>query len=126
MVHWLAIAMGGALGAMSRYALTAYVFPIGPGRFPTGTLAANVIGCSLIGFCYVVLMEKEWLAEQWRPFIITGFLGALTTFSTFSLEAVELWRFGHGATALVYVGASLIACLAATAATIMAAHHFLQ
>lgn len=111
---------------MSRYAVTAYLFPVGPSRFPTGTLVANIVGCSLIGVCYVLLLEKQWLSASLRPFVVTGFLGALTTFSTFSLEAVELWRFGHMVTALTYVGVSLAGCLAATALAVVATHYFVQ
>jgi len=119
LINWLAIAVGGALGAMGRYAIAIHVFPVTPHRFPWGTLCANVIGCFFIGVLAVVIIEKQLLGPQWRLFLITGFLGALTTFSAFSLEAVQLWQFGHGINALYYVALSLGACIAATAGAII-------
>ncbi len=113
-MNWLAIAMGGALGAMGRYAIVAYLLPVTPHRFPWGTLFANVLGSLIIGVCAVVIIEKQLLAPQWRLFLMTGFLGAFTTFSAFSLEAVQLWQLGHGLNALYYILISLTACLAAT------------
>lgn len=114
-MQWLAIAMGGALGAMGRYAITAYTFPVFENRFPLGTLVVNVLGSMLIGVCYVLIIEKSVLAPEWRNFLITGFLGALTTFSTFSLDALNLWQNGHGTTALFYVLLNLVLCIGAVA-----------
>jgi len=67
-VNLLAIALGGALGAMARYGVAAYLFPVLPNRFPVGTMVANVVGCFLIGVFYVVIMEKQLLGPQWRLF----------------------------------------------------------
>ena len=113
-MNWLAIAIGGALGAVSRYAVVAYLLPVTPHRFPWGTLLANVLGCLLIGVLAVIIIEKQLLGPQWRLVLITGFLGAFTTFSAFSLEVVQLWQLGHGLNALYYVVLSLVACLSAT------------
>ena len=123
-MNFLAIALGGALGAMSRYFIIAYVFPVHSNRFPTGTLIANILGCILIGVLYVVIIQKNLLGPQWRLFLVTGLLGALTTFSTFSLEAVQLWHFGHIQVALLYVVSSFFACLASTAIAIYLTNHF--
>ncbi len=123
-MNFLAVALGGALGAMSRYFIIAYVFPVHPNRFPTGTLIANVVGCIFIGILYVVIIQKNLLGPQWRLILITGLLGALTTFSTFSLEAVELWHFGHMGMALMYVASSFVACLASTAIAIYLTNQF--
>ena len=118
-MNWLAIALGGALGAMGRYAIITFLLPVTPHRFPWGTLVANVIGCFVIGILAVVIIDKQILGPQWRLFLITGFLGALTTFSAFSLEAIQLWQLGHGLNALYYVLLSLGACLLVTAIAIL-------
>ncbi|TQV73551.1 fluoride efflux transporter CrcB [Exilibacterium tricleocarpae] len=114
-MHWLAVALGGALGALGRYAVTSYAYPIMENRFPLGTLIVNVLGSFLIGVCYVVIIEKGLVSPEWRHLLMAGFLGAFTTFSTFSLDALNLWQNGHALTALTYIAASVITCLAAVA-----------
>lgn len=126
MINLAAVALGGALGALMRYGVVAYLFPVLPNRFPIGTLTANVIGSCLIGVFYVVIMQKQWLGPEWRFFIITGLLGAFTTFSTFSLESVQLWQYGHMALALGYIVLSLLLCLAGTALSMYLAAQFLK
>lgn len=125
-MNWLAIALGGALGAMGRYAIVTFVLPVTPHKFPWGTLMANVVGCLLIGILAVVIIDKQILGPQWRLFLMTGFLGALTTFSAFSLEAVQLWQLGHGLNALYYVLISLLACLLTTVGAILITLRFFQ
>lgn len=112
-MQWLAVAIGGALGAMARYGITAYLFPVAANRFPVGTLSANLIGSLLIGIFYVLIIEKASLPAEARGWIMAGFLGALTTFSTFALDAVTLWQNGHGMTAMVYTAASMLGCIIA-------------
>lgn len=111
-MQWLAIAVGGALGAVSRYAVVAWV-PVTATRFPWGTLIVNVFGCFLVGVIYVVTVEKSLLTPEWRLLLMTGFLGAFTTFSAFALEALQLWQYGQPLSAMIYVGLSVFACLAA-------------
>ena len=114
---FIAVAVGGALGAIGRYWLCAYVVPISGHQFPWGTLLVNIIGCLLIGFLYHLMghsvAEKLPLTPYWRAFLTTGFLGGLTTFSTFSLEAIILWQQINSMNALLYVMTSLIGCLSA-------------
>lgn len=117
-MHWLAVGLGGALGAMARYAVTAYLVPVSPHRFPIGTLSVNVLGSLLIGIFYVLIVERLHLAEQWRHVIMVGFLGAFTTFSTFSLETFALWQNGHGGLAASYIVVSVIACLVAVSCAV--------
>ncbi|MYM62229.1 fluoride efflux transporter CrcB [Pseudomaricurvus sp. HS19] len=113
---WLSVAIGGALGAMGRYSVTAHLFPVMANRFPMGTLCVNLLGSLLIGVCYVLIIEKGVLAPEWRNVLMAGFLGAFTTFSTFALDAVTLWQNGHSAIALTYVVANVAGCLMAAAA----------
>ena len=79
--------------------------------FPLGTFSVNILGSFLIGVFFVVLAEKAQLAEPWRPLVTVGFLGAMTTFSTFSLDALLLFEQGHYNTALFYIVSSVALCL---------------
>jgi len=112
MEYSLAVAAGGAIGALSRYWLMAWVATQGAARFPWGTLLVNVLGSCVIGVCYVLISEKLVLTEQWRALLVVGYLGAFTTFSTFSLDALLLIQDGRLLSALNYVGASVVLCLA--------------
>ena len=102
MYTYLAIAFGGALGAVSRYWLTVSIERFNGTGFPLGTFMVNLLGSFLIGLLYIFFAEKLSVADQWRPVIITGFLGAMTTFSTFSLDALLLFQQGHYNTCLLY------------------------
>lgn len=108
---WLAVALGGAMGAMCRYAITTYGLPMTPGGFPWATLVANVVGSTIMGILYVLIMEKGMIPMAYRPLLMVGFLGALTTFSTFSLDAWLLWQVGQTVTALIYVVSSVLMSL---------------
>ena len=111
MYTYLAIAFGGALGAVSRYWLTVSIERFNGTGFPLGTFMINLLGSFLIGLLYILFAEKLSVADQWRPVIITGFLGAMTTFSTFSLDALLLFQQGHYNTALFYVLSSVMICI---------------
>ena len=108
---YIAIAIGGAVGAMSRYWLSTLIENYNSSPYPYGTFLVNVAGSFLIGVCFIVFAEKLHLVDQWRPLIVIGFLGALTTFSTYSLDALLLFQQGHYNTALLYVLSSLLVCL---------------
>ncbi len=112
MVYSLAVAAGGALGAVSRYWLMLWVSAQGGMRFPWGTLLVNVLGSCAIGVLYVLISERMVLTEQWRALLVVGYLGAFTTFSTFSLDALLLLQEGRVLHALAYVGTSVLLCLA--------------
>lgn len=125
---FISVALGGALGAMARYWLCTYVFPIGGAQFPWGTLFVNVSGCLAIGLIYGFIgelsTEKIPLTPHWRAFLNTGFLGALTTFSTFSLESIVLWQQVNPITCLTYIAGSLMGCLAAVVIGVWLAARF--
>ncbi len=110
MKHILLIAVAGAFGALARYGL---VNLIGGRLFPWGTLAVNILGSCLMGVLYVLIMEKSVLPPAMKPLLMTGFLGAFTTFSAFSLEAWELLDRGEPVQAMIYIGSSVLFCILA-------------
>ncbi|MEO8486269.1 MAG: fluoride efflux transporter CrcB [Betaproteobacteria bacterium] len=84
-----AVGIGAALGAWLRWGLATWLNPRVP-AFPLGTLAANLVGAYVVGFALAYFLARHSLAPEARLFVVTGFLGGLTTFSTFSAEVVEL------------------------------------
>lgn len=113
----LAIAIGAVLGAWLRWGLSYWLNPRVP-TLPLGTLASNLIGGYLIGIGVAFFVAYPAVAPAWRLFFITGFLGALTTFSTFSAESVVLLQGAQWAAALLHVGMHLFGSIAATLAGI--------
>ncbi len=111
MITYIAIAFGGAFGAVSRFWIHSAVQRFNDSSFPLGTFSVNILGSFLIGVFFVVLAEKAQFAEPWRPLVTVGFLGAMTTFSTFSLDALLLFEQGHYNTALFYIVSSVALCL---------------
>ena len=109
------IALGGAFGALARYGLAGWVQDGTAGTFPWGTLVVNVLGCFLLGFAFR-LLQLSALPPALRGAVTVGFLGAFTTFSTFSLEAVGLLQEERWARAVGYVGGSVALGLAALVA----------
>ncbi len=99
------------MGAITRQWMSVVLNQAGQSLLPLGTLSVNVLGSLLIGALYVYLNERPDLPEAYRQFLITGFLGALTTFSTFSLETLLLIEQGHYNTALCNVLGSVTLCL---------------
>lgn len=103
-----AVAAGGALGAVGRFLLSSGTSQwLGHG-FPFGTLIANIVGSFLLGIL-LELSAMTWTpSPEFRAFLSVGFLGAFTTFSTFSLDAVTLWQRGELMTVGIYVGGSVL------------------
>jgi len=119
-----AVALGGALGAVSRFALSAHVSQMFGRDFAWGTLSVNVIGSFLMGLLAVLVVDKLALSEEWRAFLMVGFLGAFTTFSTFSYETLGYIQAGEMSKALLNVGVSVITCLVAVWGGMLAAKQF--
>ena len=112
-MEWLAVSLGGALGAVLRHALASMVTAQSKTEFPLGIFTVNVVGSLLMGVFYVVLVQRQMLGDPWRDFALVGLLGAFTTFSTFSMQAYELITNGRWVMALGYVLASVLVCLLA-------------
>lgn len=110
----LAVAAGAVLGAWLRWALGVALNGLSP-TLPLGTLAANLIGGLLIGASLAWFSARPDLAPEWRLFAVTGFLGALTTFSTFSGESLSLVQRGELGAAALHSALHLFGCLAAAA-----------
>ncbi|MDG1818786.1 MAG: fluoride efflux transporter CrcB [Porticoccaceae bacterium] len=123
-MQWFAVALGGALGAMARYGVSLWMFNASSEKFPYATLTVNVLGSFIMGILFVYMVEKAALPAEMRGLLMIGFLGAFTTFSTFSLDALSLWQNGHLFLALVYVLATVILCLVAISSSIWLARLF--
>ena len=114
-MNWLAVGLGAAIGAWLRWGLGMLLNAAHP-QLPLGTMLANLGGGYLIGVAVAFFSALPELAPEWRLFIVTGFLGGLTTFSTFSAESMMLlqrgdyaWALGHSTLHLV---GSVTLCIA--------------
>jgi len=110
---FLAVSIGGVLGCLLRWVLamaTNRYFPL----LPPGTLAANLIGCYIIGVAVAFFALNPGLPPEWRLFFTTGFCGGLTTFSTFSMEMVTLLQTGRLLWAFSGIAVHLIGSLSMT------------
>lgn len=110
---FLAVGIGAAIGAWLRWGLGLWLNALWP-ELPLGTLSANLIGGFLVGLSVAFFMQHPGLAPEWRLLIITGFLGALTTFSTFSIETVTLLMRGQYLWGLSIIILHLGGCLLMT------------
>ena len=109
--HLLFVALGGAIGAVGRYAAVGAVEAFVGTAFPFGTLFVNVIGSFAMG-AFIEVSALAWSpGHELRAMIVIGVLGAFTTFSAFSLDAVTLLTRGEQALALLYIGGSVLASI---------------
>lgn len=108
---YLLVFLGAGIGGMLRQAVNvvaAKFFGLG---FPVGTLTVNVAGSVVMGVIAALFALRSDLPQELKLFLTTGILGGFTTFSTFSLDSVELWERGQGSMAFAYIGASLMLSL---------------
>ncbi len=124
---YFAIALGGSLGAVSRYWVSTSTYSWLGSNFPYGTLMVNLTGSLVVGFLTVVLVHRFDVSDQVRLGLIVGFLGSFTTFSAFSMDTIHWIENGAVLKAFAYVLVSVIACvLGAWAGLISAKQLFLR
>ena len=107
----LAVAAGGAAGAVMRWLMASGIQRVAGGAFPWGTFAVNALGSFLLGFLFVWLIERSTASDLVRLALTVGFLGAFTTFSTYSLESVRLLQEGAFSLAFGNVAGQVVVCL---------------
>lgn len=124
MLTYLWIALGSALGGMARYACSTFVAQAAGGTFPWGTLLVNVVGSFVIGvFSTIGGPGSRWpLSPDIRLFVTVGICGGYTTFSSFSLQTLDLMREGHAGAAAGNIAGSVAVCLASVWAGVAAGH----
>ena len=121
MKQWLAIAAGGAIGALLRYWASTGTHALLGRAFPYGTFTVNVLGSLAMGFLYVWLLDRVVSGPVVRAFLLIGLLGGFTTFSSFSIESLNLIEAGQVFKALVNVLLSVTACIAAAGLGVLVA-----
>lgn len=116
LVIFLYIGIGGFFGAISRFVVAGFVQKISGSLFPFGTLSVNVLGSFIIGL--TAMYFENVIAPEYKAMVMTGFLGALTTFSTFSLENVNMLQEGDYTRAIINIFVNVIFSISATIAAI--------
>ncbi len=120
------VALGGAAGAMLRFLLSNYfnrVFEVHH-TVHIGTMLVNILGSFIMGIAYVYILEKEIWHPHLKSLLMVGTLGAFTTFSSFSLEAITFFERGHPWLSLAYVLGTVVLCLSSAACAIWVARQF--
>ncbi len=121
----VSIAIAGALGALSRWGISRAGYALFGTGFAWGTLLANILGCFLLGFLMPLCLASDKVSDTLRLAVTVGFLGALTTFSTFSYESVHYIEDGSWTLAMANIGTNLFIGLAATVAGLVLARTLL-
>lgn len=115
MWNYLAVAAGGAVGALLRsFVYLTFARYANPTSFMLPTLTVNVVGSFVLGVSWYFLVVKAMLPPLWKDFVTVGFLGALTTFSTFSLDIFRLYESDRAIEATAYMVGSVLSCVLAT------------
>ena len=121
---FFAVAIGGALGALSRYSFVLIAVTLVDNRLPWVTFGVNVVGSFCIGIAAVLIGDRVIEGEFWRLLLVVGFLGSFTTFSAFSLETLLLLQQGNYNIAMAYAAGSVTLCLGAAFAGMQLAKVF--
>ena len=108
------VGIGGFLGSIGRYYTQILFNKIFNNPFPLGTMTANVVGCFIIGIIFALGLRQGSLSNEWKLFLAVGFCGGYTTFSSFSLENLNLVQSGHYMLAIFYTLASVMLGFGAT------------
>lgn len=124
MATYLALAIGGILGVYARYGLTRFIQSFYGQDFPLATLIVNLLGTFLLAFVFIQTLERVTISPAVRTGIMTGGLGAFTTFSTFIMEALLLVEDGQAGKAAVYLGLSIGLGMIAAFAAVYVARNF--
>jgi len=123
-IFW-SVAIGGALGCVSRYYLTAFIQQRAGPSFPVGTLLINITGSFLLGFIMRYALQSGAVSAETRMLLTSGFCGGYTTFSTYSYETAMMLDDGEYGRAALYVGSSVVLALAGTLLGFAAANRLL-
>lgn len=113
-MSWILVFLGGGLGSLARYGIARLLPPVdlAEGDFPWATLLANALACIALGVG-LGLVSKEMLSKPLQLFLLTGFCGGFSTFSTYAAEILVLGEEGHTGTALAYLTLSIVGGMAA-------------
>jgi fluoride exporter len=114
-IYTLLIFIGAGFGGIFRYWVSNLAYIVFGRQFPYGTLIVNVSGCFLMGFCFIIILERfAEIGPLLRSFLLIGFLGGYTTFSSFSIETMNLFENGDWLGAVMNILLSTVLCITAT------------
>ena len=112
MLSYIYVFIGGGLGAISRFGVGNIVNKFTVSGFPLGTFAANILSCIIMGLVLYFSVGTKWLNDDLKLLLIVGYCGGFSTFSTFSIETLDLFRTGQSLIAFLNILLSVVVCIA--------------